>query len=59
MTSTTNANLNKKLKKIELGEEIKDIQCKAAGLTIAFLILLGISLLIPIVYSSTSLKKLN
>lgn len=59
MMSTTNANLNKKLKKIELGEEIKEIQCKAVSLIIAFLVLVGLSLSIPVAYSALSLNQLD
>jgi hypothetical protein len=59
MASTTNANLNKKLKKIDLGNEIKDIQCKATALIVAFLVLVGLSLSIPIIYSIASINQLN
>lgn len=57
--STTNANLNKKLKKIDMGEEIKSIKCVASGLIIGFLILVGLSLSLPIIYSVSSIQELN
>ena len=57
--ANTNANLNKKLKKIELGSGIKNIQFKAVCLTVAFLTLVCLVLFVPVIFSRVSLDELN
>jgi len=54
---SVNANLNKKIKKIEFGDQIKKMRTVALILIIVFLLLVGGALLTINIYTSISLKN--
>lgn len=59
MAGIANANLNKKIKKIDLGNEISEIKRTILFLIILFLILVGAVMFLPVIYSRLSLEKVN
>ena len=58
-TASIGANLNKKIKKLEVGNEISRIKKKTLCLIVLYLFLLAVTLSIPVIYSLTTLSKLT
>jgi predicted PurR-regulated permease PerM len=54
---SVNANLNKKIKKIELGDQIKKMRTVALAMIIVYLLLVGVGILAINIYATVSLQN--
>lgn len=59
MAGIANANLNKKIKKIDLGNEITKIKRTILFLIVLFLIMVGAVMFLPVIYSRLSIEQVN